>query len=115
MLNQNSLTMSLNNEAFDVLKKWRGQNPTTRFLFEWREAGKPITDVKKTWGAVLEIALFEGFNFHDLRHHFSSKLVMAGVDLNTVRELLGHIHLKMALRYAYLAPELKVTAVVLIC
>ncbi|WP_330960431.1 site-specific integrase [Photobacterium sp. 53610] len=110
-----SRTMPLNNEAFEVLKKWRDQNPTTRFLFEGREAGKAITDVKKTWGTVLEIAMIEGFNFHDLRHHFASKLVMAGVDLNTVRELLGHADLKMTLRYAHLAPEHKAAAVSLIC
>jgi integrase len=36
---------------------------------------------------------------------------MAGVDLTTVKELLGHKDIKMALRYAHLAPALKLKAV----
>ncbi|OOF26048.1 integrase [Salinivibrio proteolyticus] len=103
----------LNNEAYDTLASWREQNPEATYLFEGKN-GQPLTDVKKPWGTVLGLANIEGFNFHDLRHHFASKLVMAGVDLNTVRELLGHADLKMTLRYAHLAPEHKAAAVSLI-
>ncbi|WP_281544759.1 site-specific integrase [Grimontia sp. SpTr1] len=106
-------TIPLNNEAYNALFNWREQNQKATYVFEGK-MGAPLTEVKKPWGMVMKMAEIEEFNFHDLRHHFASKLVMAGVDLNTVRELLGHADLKMTLRYAHLAPEHKAAAVSLI-
>ena len=95
----------LNGEAYNVLQKWAlNESNQTGLVFPSRNK-KPFVSIKKAWMNVLCNAGIKDFRWHDLRHSFASKLVMAGVDLNTVRELLGHADLKMTLRYAHLAPE----------
>jgi site-specific recombinase XerD len=50
-----------------------------------------------------------------MRHSFASRLIMAGIPLNTVRELLGHTTSQMTLRYAHLASDHKAAAVERLC
>lgn len=109
----------LNTEAVDVLTRWKAQGsgeglvfPAPRRSAEDGSAGSGrMTHINTSWEGLVEEAKLIDFRFHDLRHDFASKLVMRGVDLNTVRELLGHADLKMTLRYAHLAPDRLAAAV----
>lgn len=65
--------------------------------------GSQYGDWKKGFDAACKRAGIEDFRFHDLRHTFASNLVMAGVDIRTVQELMGHKDIKMTMRYAHLS------------
>jgi hypothetical protein len=48
--------------------------------------------------------LVRTFRWKDLRHTFASRLRMTGVELGTIRDLLGHTTTRMTERYAHIAP-----------
>jgi site-specific recombinase XerD len=104
----------MNKLAFDTITRWHSQSKHTapgNLVFPSPQTGKKMGDCRTSWETVVKNAGLEDFRWHDMRHDFASHLVMNGVDLNTVRELLGHADLKMTLRYAHLAPETKMRAV----
>lgn len=81
------------------------------YVFYDAKTGNRYQDVKTAFNSACRRAGIRDFHFHDLRHCVASHLVMAGVDLTTVKELLGHETLTMTLRYSHLAPSHKVKAV----
>ena len=73
--------------------------------------GKPYRNFRTAFERAVVQAGLEDFTFHDLRHTFASRLVMRGVDLPTVKELLGHKSIAMTLRYVHLLTDHKQRAV----
>jgi integrase len=56
-------------------------------------------------------AKIEDFHFHDLRHTAASWMRMAGADIHTVAQILGHKDMRMAIRYQHLSPAFLADAV----
>jgi integrase len=67
--------------------------------------GTPYRNLRTAFEGAVQQAGLEDFTFHDLRHTFASRLVMAGVDLPTVKELLGHKGIAMTLHYTHLSTD----------
>ncbi|MGO9305542.1 MAG: tyrosine-type recombinase/integrase [Candidatus Korobacteraceae bacterium] len=63
----------------------------------------------------MEEAGIADFTWHCLRHAFARRLVMAGFDLRTVQQLMGHKTIQMTCLYAHLAPERQLAAVERLC
>jgi len=111
------LRIPLNSIAVELLVSWKAQSAKTTneaFVFASPVSGGMLNNVKKAWFGILKAAQIENFRWHDMRHDFASQLVMNSVDLNTVRELLGHADMEMTMRYAHLAPQVKQAAVELL-
>jgi integrase len=51
------------------------------------------------------------FRLYDFRHTYGSRMAMAGVDLMTLRELMGHSSITITQRYCHPTPEHKRAAV----
>jgi site-specific recombinase XerD len=64
-----------------------------------------MSRIDTAWRSLMKAARLKNFRLHDTRHHFASKLVQAGVDLYTVKALLGHSEIAMTERYSHLAPD----------
>ena len=82
----------------------------SHYVFPGRNGGR-LTDIKTSFLTAREKAGLDDVTLHTCRHTLASHLVMAGVDLMTVKELLGHKSLKMTERYSHLFPNHKANAV----
>jgi site-specific recombinase XerD len=76
--------------------------------------GEPLAGSRYWFEPALKKAKIYRFSWHCLRHTFASRLVMAGVDIRTVQELMGHKSISMTVRYSHLAPKHTLAAVELL-
>ncbi len=89
-LNENLVRM------FEALKAKNGHSP---YVFPNPTTKRPYFDIKHSFLAACERAGIRDFRFHDLRHTCATRLLDGGVNIVTVRDLLGHFDVSMTQRY----------------
>jgi integrase len=73
------------------MKDRRDQNSV--WLFPSPKRGKldrPFISFRESLNLVRDAVGMNGFGFHDSRHRFASRCVMAGIDYMTIAKWLGH-------------------------
>jgi len=68
--------------------------------------GNQLRSARDWFEPAVKEAGLENYTWHCNRHTFASRLVMAGVDIRTVGQLMGHATIQMTMRYAHLAPDI---------
>ncbi len=82
-----------------------------KIYFFCRPNGQPIGCFRNSFNNGVRRAGLKNVTPHVLRHTFASHLVMSGVDLPTVKELLGHKSIITTMIYSHLSDEHKAKAV----
>ena len=97
----------LTQRAAEVLRRRMNDG----YLFSHRKhAHLPITQVNRGHTNTLKKLDF-AFRLYDLRHTYGSRMAMAGVDLPTLKELMGHSSIAMTVRYVHPTPAHKIESV----
>jgi integrase len=61
--------------------------------------------MRRAYTPALRKAGIQGATWHTLRHTAASRRVMAGVDIVSVKEIMGHRNIETTLRYSHLSPQ----------
>jgi len=89
----------------DVRECLQGMRRRGNWVFCHKDGSRIADGVKHSIESIVRKTGVPRFTMHDLRHTFASHLVMDGVDLPTVKMLMGHQNIATTMIYAHLAPD----------
>lgn len=95
------------------LRKYFLSSKPKAYLFNGAEKGSPLShsSVQQSFRlAVKKAGIQKEVCVHTLRHSFATHLLEDGVDIVTIKELLGHSHIQTTMEYLHVAKISRVTA-----
>jgi integrase len=108
--NETPLSLPLNDTAFAIVEARRGIEHGPHVFYN-PMTGDRFKDVKGALAAAVKRAGLGKITWHMFRHTFASRLTRDGVDIVTVKELLGHSNMSTTMRYAHSNDDAKRRAV----
>ena len=109
--NETCRIIPINDSLYYDLLEIKKQKREGEYVFPNPETGKPYLDLRGSFKSACTRAGIQDLRFHDLRHTFASRLVEKGIDLITVKDLLGHSSVKITERYTHSFQDQKRKAV----
>ena len=104
--------IQLTDASIEVLRRRLAESEGPYLFPRKGDSNQPLTTVRKAHYAALKTARIDPpFRLYDFRHTFGSRTAMAGVDLPTLKELMGHSDISTTMRYVHPTPEHKREAV----
>lgn len=88
------------------LRKYYHACQPVQYLFNGIEPGSPLSVRGMQWAlreAVKKCKLQKGISLHTLRHSYATHLLELGMDIVTIKELLGHERIDTTLVYLHVA------------
>lgn len=107
--NNRSRKIPINSTVYEELSRLRRNGST--HVFTKGNSTEPLRCIRSAYERARRCAGLSDVRFHDLRHTFATNLVMGGIDLVTVKEILGHSTIEMTVRYSHPSDERKMSAV----
>ena len=99
-------SIPMTKDLMEILQRRRVDiNFNSHYVFPSPVNSNAPNNFERAWDTALRRARIENFRWHDLRHTFASRAVMAGVTLRSLADLLGHAKVDMVFRYAHLSPQ----------
>jgi len=95
----------LSRQCLEVLRKYWKEYKPVNYLFNSTTKGKPYSaaSMRKILLKSIEKAeVKQHVTIHTLRHSFATHMLESGINIVTVKNLLGHTSLKTTMRYIHL-------------